>query len=141
MAEGGSNKKDPAFHMRELFGDHVVKGDLLEEIPIESLVGEGKVVGIYLSGHWCPPCKQFTPILAAWYEDFKQGPNADNFEIIFVSSDKSENEFMRYFITMPWTALPYIERDRKVYTYTLAAMIYIVQIVYSYWVSIIHSSA
>lgn len=117
MAEGGGGEKvEQKSCLHSLFGDHVVKGDMLEEIPIDDLAGDGKVVGVYISGHWCPPCKLFTPILAEWYEDFKAGPNGDKLEIIFLSSDKSEVEFMRYFMSMPWTALPYSERERKVRT-------------------------
>ena len=110
MAEGGTVRPT----LRDLFGDYVLKGDMLERIDIDKLGGNGKVIGVYMSGHWCPPCKQFTPILAEWYDRFKEGPNRDNFEIIFVSSDKSDLEFMRYFMTMPWAALPFVERERKV---------------------------
>jgi thiol-disulfide isomerase/thioredoxin len=28
----------------------------------------GKVVGIYFSAHWCQPCRDFTPRLAAFYQ-------------------------------------------------------------------------
>ena len=32
------------------------------------------------------------------------------FEVIFVSSDKTEEEFNEYFTEMPWLALPYHKR-------------------------------
>ena len=113
MAEGGEvdTAENP---LVSIFGEVVVRGDTLEEIPVAELGGEGKVVGVYFSGHWCPPCKQFTPLLSEWYERFKEGPNGDKLEIIFVSSDKNEMDFVKYFMTMPWTALPYAERERKV---------------------------
>lgn len=54
----------------------------------------GKVVAFYFSAHWCPPCRGFTPALAAFYQEVKKvGP----FEIIFVSGDKSEAEGKEYF--------------------------------------------
>lgn len=38
----------------------------------------------------CPPCKGFTPQLASFYDDLK---DRGDFEIVFVSSDKSDSEF------------------------------------------------
>ena len=32
---------------------------------------EGKVIGIYFSAHWCPPCRGFTPKLVEWYGKVK----------------------------------------------------------------------
>ena len=32
------------------------------KVDVDSL--EGKIVGIYFSAHWCPPCKAYTPQLA-----------------------------------------------------------------------------
>ncbi|XP_011410186.1 PREDICTED: nucleoredoxin-like [Amphimedon queenslandica] len=116
MAEGGEGasvditEENP---LVKIFGEIVLRGDTLEQVPVTDLGGEGKVVGVYFSGHWCPPCKQFTPLLSEWYEKFKAGPNGDKLEIVFVSSDKNEMDFVKYFLTMPWTALPYAERDRK----------------------------
>jgi nucleoredoxin len=72
---------------------------------------EGKVLGLYFSAHWCPPCRGFTPKLADWYK--KVSPNLPDFEIIFVSSDRSEEDFKHYFGEMPWIALPYNDRKRK----------------------------
>ena len=58
--------------------------------------------------HNCPPCREFTPLLASLYEEL----NADEkiFEVVFFSGDKSEEQFDEYYSEMPWTALP---RDKK----------------------------
>ncbi|KAH3767297.1 nucleoredoxin 1 [Pelomyxa schiedti] len=69
------------------------------------LVGlEGKIVGLYFSAHWCPPCKVFTPLLAEVYKELvAQGKPL---EIVFVSSDSNEDEFSEYYNEMPWLAKP-----------------------------------
>ena len=94
---------------------------------VAELVGEGKVVALYFSAHWCPPCRAFTPQLAEWYKKFKDGENASNFDIVFVSSDRDQAGFDEYYNDMPWLALPFAEREKKVnycfclfnYDYTL----------------------
>merc|ERR1712013_942318 len=43
---------------------------------------------LYFSAHWCPPCKQFTPILRDFYQEVED----QGVEIIFVSSDRSPSE-------------------------------------------------
>ena len=59
---------------------------------------------IYYSAHWCPPCRAFTPKLVDWYKDFKA--KHENFELVFVSSDKSEEAQIDYMkeVGMPWPA-------------------------------------
>jgi len=71
----------------------------------------GKVVGIYFSAHWCPPCRGFTPKLAEVYKGLKA--KGKPFEIVFVSSDRDEESFAEYFGEQPWLALPYAEREKK----------------------------
>ncbi|KAL6768913.1 NRX4 [Auxenochlorella protothecoides x Auxenochlorella symbiontica] len=66
---------------------------------------KGKTVAFYFSAHWCPPCRQFTPQLAAVYRQLKARGVA--FEIVFVSSDRSPSDQESYFRSMPWTAMPY----------------------------------
>ena len=51
-----------------------------------------KVVGIYFSAHWCPPCRSFTPELAKTYSLLTE-TQQKNFEIVFVSSDNDESGF------------------------------------------------
>lgn len=71
----------------------------------------GKYVMIYFSAHWCPPCKQFTPIFAEWYKKMTQ--KRQDIECVFVSSDKSQGEFDGYYDSHPWCALPFDNRQAK----------------------------
>jgi nucleoredoxin len=63
------------------------------EVPASEL--SGKVVGVYFSAHWCPPCRGFTPVLKKFYEEVKGSGGA--FEILFVSSDRSEEAGKEYY--------------------------------------------
>ena len=70
------------------------------------------VVGLYFSAHWCPPCRGFTPKLAETYKKINEAGDKA-FEIIFISSDKDQEQFDSYFAEMPWLALPFEQRDLK----------------------------
>ena len=72
-----------------------------------------KYVGIYFSAHWCGPCRQFTPKLKAAYESLRA--RGIDFEVIFVSSDRSEEEFTNYQSeSMPdWLAVPFNDAERR----------------------------
>lgn len=72
---------------------------------------EGKILGLYFSAHWCPPCRGFTPKLAETYNKVKA--KHPNFELVFVSSDRDEKSWKEYYETMPWLALPYENRSAK----------------------------
>ena len=60
-----------------------------EEVSRNQLAG--KTVGFYFSAHWCPPCRAFTPSLVKFRDT-----NQEDFEIVFVSSDKSPAAQMAY---------------------------------------------
>ena len=60
--------------------------------------------------------RAFTPELAKWYNSFKKTDKGEQFEVVFVSSDKDEDSYKEYFKDMPWLALPYNEREAKVRT-------------------------
>lgn len=66
-----------------------------------------KYYGIYYSAEWCGPCRAFTPDLVRWYNQTK--PNNPQFELIFVSSDQSEEQMALYMKEdhMPWPALDF----------------------------------
>jgi nucleoredoxin len=77
----------------------------------------GKIVGVYFSGHWCPPCRGFTPKLIETYYNVSRFTERDttsdtnkDFEVVFVSSDRDQAAYDRYVLQMPWLTLPYSER-------------------------------
>ncbi len=75
----------------------------------------GKVVGMYFGAHWCPPCRGFAPLLCKWFGNFKKNhAKKDEFELVFISSDKSEETFADYHHSMNFYAFPFNEREAKV---------------------------
>ena len=97
----------------KLIGETVIGKDGTK-VEVSTLAGEGKVLGLYFSAHWCPPCRAFTPQLGEFYKKVKDSANGPNFEIVFVSSDRDEQSFKDYFGEMPWHALEWGSRDKKV---------------------------
>ncbi|MDF1825701.1 MAG: thioredoxin-like domain-containing protein [Verrucomicrobiales bacterium] len=70
---------------------------------MESGVLSGKYIGLYFSAGWCAPCRVFTPQLKAFREE-----HIDEFEVVFVSFDKSNTDKRRYIFTsgMEWPSVP-----------------------------------
>ena len=105
----GGNKEGPAAQ-----GKAGLKPGLAEMLPEELLDSTGKkisrdelagkTVGFYFSAHWCPPCRAFTPNLVKFRDS-----NKDDFEVVFVSSDKSPEAQMGYMkeTNMKWYTLPH----------------------------------
>ena len=114
LAIGVSDTVALAMALTKLIGEKVIKGKNKDEVTTSQFEGSDKVLGIYFSAHWCPPCRAFTPQLAQWYEKVKKGPNGSKFDIVFVSSDRDESSFDEYFQEMPWHAMPFSDRERKV---------------------------
>lgn len=106
-------------------------GASLAHLPILRLDGtrvasseiQPKVVALYFSGHWCPPCRQFTPLLKSFYEEVHSNevnvrmnlvPSL-GLEVVFVSSDHSPEEMMNYMKEAhgEWLRLDYRERKAQ----------------------------
>ena len=77
----------------------------------------GKTVGLYFSAHWCPPCRKFTPQLVKFRDS-----NQEDFEVLFVSSDRSPKDQMKYMkeTKMKWYTLGHRSKEanalKKKYT-------------------------
>uniref|UniRef100_A0A7S1QHF9 protein-disulfide reductase n=1 Tax=Alexandrium catenella TaxID=2925 RepID=A0A7S1QHF9_ALECA len=76
--------------------------------PTRQALGEPSVVAVYFSAHWCPPCRQFTPMLArAFSLPWPQ------LKVVFASSDRDEASFNQYYSEMPWLALPFGSHQKE----------------------------
>jgi nucleoredoxin len=66
-----------------------------------------QIYGLYFSAHWCGPCRKFTPQLVAYYNQIAR--DHPEFEIIFVSADKSADGMATYMREsgMPWPAIEF----------------------------------
>mmetsp|Transcript_42185 Transcript_42185/g.98966 ORF Transcript_42185/g.98966 Transcript_42185/m.98966 type:complete len:832 (+) Transcript_42185:82-2577(+) len=94
--------------MEELLGQKLLAEGGDKEVDVSAL--KATSIGLYFSGHWCGPCRDYTPRLAKVYQRAKElGKSLD---IVFISSDHAQGEFDSYFRSMPWHALPWSDRDR-----------------------------
>ncbi|KAH6941672.1 hypothetical protein HPB50_022258 [Hyalomma asiaticum] len=98
--------------MDMLAGKTLIKADGSEH-PVEEVLRDVKLVALYFSAHWCPPCRHFTPILADAYAEVKESlPCA---QVIFVSLDHSKEDMMNYMEDChgDWYAIPYEDPCRE----------------------------
>lgn len=92
-----------------ILGDVLVRSSG-EEVDAVSALSGVKYVLLYFSASWCPPCKVFTPMLAAFYT---ARAAAENFAVVFISSDRDDASFSEYLSRMPWgLALPRLSPKR-----------------------------
>jgi len=72
------------------FGASVQRKDG-SSVPVESITGKGKVVGLYFSGCWYERCSTMAIQNAAWYDNCKEeSDRRDNFEIVLVNIPKPD---------------------------------------------------
>ena len=90
--------------IKELFGKELTNAKS-EKINPDQL--KGKIVGIYFSAHWCPPCRKFTPQLVKFRDEMVK--NNKKFEVVFVSFDKDSKKMQGYMdeTKMKWLAMPF----------------------------------
>ena|GEM_PF-1240903 len=98
---------------KALSGDLVsLDGKKLKKFDASTLGGK-KYFAIYRSAAWCGPCRDFTPDLVSWYNRKKSA--RDKFEVILVSSDRSEDDMANYMKEdkMPWPALDFSKVSKR----------------------------
>ena len=70
------------------------EGDLIgrdgSHVALRS-IGRKKLVAVYFGAGWCPPCRQFSPILSGIAHR-----TAEDLAVIFVSADRSEREMQAF---------------------------------------------
>lgn len=97
--------------MDRLIGNIVIDNEY-NELNTNDCLKNKKIIGLYFSGAYCPSCIKFTPVLKEVYSKIQEINH--NFEIIFISSDKTVDSFNHYLKYMPWVAVPYEKRNIKI---------------------------
>ncbi|MEP6603805.1 MAG: thioredoxin-like domain-containing protein [Spartobacteria bacterium] len=96
-----------------------VKGDLVRvqnervEPAAEGAMANKKLIALFFSAHWCPPCRKFTPQLVEYYNRvISQHPEVEN---LFVRADHTANEMQNYMreVKMPWPAIEFEKTEAK----------------------------
>lgn len=78
------------------------EGKPLSSSQLNDLVNKRKVIGLYFSAVWCPPCRQFSPLLAEFQKLHK-----DELDIIYVGLDRSSEEQASNTEGKPWISIPF----------------------------------
>lgn len=92
--------------MEALFGPTLIG----KSGPVAASSLNTRFVLVYFSAHWCPPCRGFTPKLGMFYDAVNSG--AKQVEIVYISRDKTPDQFNEYYSEMPWLALPFEDKAR-----------------------------
>jgi thiol-disulfide isomerase/thioredoxin len=86
----------------------------LHALKLSDALGGKEFILIYVSAHWCGPCRQFTPQLVTWYKNMLRASNNNNcMEVVFLSADHSHQEFVNYYQNMPWLAIDYNDETAR----------------------------
>ncbi len=97
--------------MEPIIGNRfLLRSEIIEITPLKT----NKVVCLYFSAAWCPPCQGFTPILIDFYNEVNV--EEKQLEIILITRDSSKEEFEEFFAQMPWIAIPYDDPRIKTLT-------------------------
>ena len=95
----------PPVLLDQLKGDLVFwKNGILSNVD-DLTLGKKKLIALYFSARWCAPCRKFTPQLIEFYN--RVAPEHPEFEIVFISNDRSRFGMEEYLREMPWPAIEY----------------------------------
>jgi cytochrome oxidase Cu insertion factor (SCO1/SenC/PrrC family) len=86
-----------------------------KHVSLETL--QGKYLAILFSAHWSKACTDFTTKLTEAYHEYNRScPKSKTLEILFVSSDESEEDMWKYVTEwkMPWKILPYNDHRKNI---------------------------
>ncbi|KAJ3037735.1 hypothetical protein HDV00_001385 [Rhizophlyctis rosea] len=69
---------------------------------ISKLQKENKIIGLYFSAQWCPPCRSFSPTLSQFASQ-----HSSDFAVIYISQDRSPYQMTANLLNKHFYAIPY----------------------------------
>lgn len=103
--------------LSEVLGEVLVSADG-EEVAVSALAARGvSLVGLYFGCSLGGSCAQLGASLAAFYGRFRgeaAAAGGQRLEIVFVSAEQEQQQWQEAVRAMPWLALPFADKHRKV---------------------------
>ena len=87
----------------QLLGPKLLVNAQLQKCTTRGCLKDQEMIGLYFGSSWKSDCKRFMPLLKQFY--FATS-NAHNFEMIYISADRSLIEFKDCYGKMPYLAIP-----------------------------------
>ena len=78
---------------------------LPEDCTTDEFKNTHKYLAIFFGASYCPPCQTFLRILKEFYAEVNI--DSKQCEILYVSLDKTEQDFIEDYAQMPWLAVPF----------------------------------
>eukprot|EP00742_Colponemidia_sp_Colp-10_P005269 GILJ01005628.1.p1 GENE.GILJ01005628.1~~GILJ01005628.1.p1 ORF type:complete len:159 (+),score=20.55 GILJ01005628.1:38-514(+) len=82
-----------------------VQNDALVDVELPEFLqssSTNKLVALYFSAIWCPPCRNFSPTLASFLKEHE-----DEFAVIYVSCDNNEDEMKENVAGKGYLCIPF----------------------------------
>jgi thiol-disulfide isomerase/thioredoxin len=99
----------------DLLPEKLIKNGKL--ISTEKLLENKTKIAFLYAANYCPYCRDFEPILEKFYEKTKNMYLGDcGYEIIFISRDRSLEDFNEHSSNMPWSIVPY-DKTKKLFEF------------------------
>ncbi|CAI5982099.1 unnamed protein product, partial [Closterium sp. NIES-65] len=86
--------------------------ELAKERIADSLAGK-RVVGLYFGAAWCPPCEPLLQRLTSAYHGISEKHGKHALEVVYVSCDTNEREFLESVKGVPWLAVPFADKATR----------------------------
>ena len=89
--------------LEQLLGPKLLINAQLQKCTTRGCMKDQEMIGLYFGAHWKSDCKRFMPLLKQFYTTTS---STHNFEIVYISADRSLIEFKDCYSKMPYLAIP-----------------------------------
>jgi thiol-disulfide isomerase/thioredoxin len=113
---------------RDLLGATLQKPDGSHVDSSDALQNKDHVF-LFFGGKWCPFSIRFVPTLVNFYAKAKL--RREKVEVVFVSSDHTQDKFADFYSVMPWLTIPYndeLEQTKSKVRLVVQTLAYVVSL-------------
>ena len=111
---GEINKKSPSSNAMEIFETFLgknmwKKSEKLDEcitLPIQEAFQNKEFIALYFGAQYSTISTEYTARLVDFYQQANKSAKDNNLEVVYVSSDKTQEEFETHYGSMPWLTMP-----------------------------------